>query len=134
MRFDDYLSIPYVDGGRDGCGLDCWGLVRDVLHAHFGVPLLASFGHVSPDDKPGMTGGYHQVVNGFVPGACVPGAVACGFRGDCLVHVGVVVNNGRLQVLHTSRKSGPGMLDPRAFRRLFERTEFYEYRDAKRLD
>ena len=124
---NDYLAVPYVDGGRDCRGFDCWGLVRHALHHHFGVPWLTSFGHVSPDDKPGMTGGFSAVVPAFVPGACVPGAVACGFRGDCLVHVGVVVDNGKLQVLHTGRGHGPALNTARAFRRLFERVEFYEY-------
>lgn len=131
---NDYLQIPYVDGGRDCRGFDCWGMVRHVLHHHFGVPWLTSFGHVSPDDKVGMTDGYWQEQGAFVLGPCATGSVACGFRGDCLVHVGVVVSNGQQQVLHTGRSHGPALNTPRAFRRLFERVEFYEYQDAKRLD
>lgn len=125
---NDYLAVPYVDGGRDCLGFDCWGLARHVLHHHYGVPWLASFGHVDPDDKPAMTKCYQHVVKTFAPGACVSGAVACGFIEDCLVHVGVVVNNGHLRILHTSKQFGrPGLIMPRAFRRLFERTEYYEY-------
>lgn len=127
MNISDYLTVPYVDGGRDLCGLDCWGLVRHVLHAQFGLPLFESFGHVSPDDKQAMTECYQHIVKTFVPGRCVPAAIACGFRGDCLIHVGVVVDNGVLQVLHTGRQYGPALQSPRTFRRLFERTEFYEY-------
>lgn len=131
---NDYLAVPYRDGGRDCAGFDCWGLVRHVLHSHYGLPWLESFGHVSPDDKQHLTDSYQQVVPAFVPGACVPGAVACGFRGACLIHVGVVVNSGgQPMVLHTSRRHGPTLQSPRAFRRLFERTAFFEYSHAKRF-
>ncbi|WP_444886471.1 NlpC/P60 family protein [Microbulbifer sp. JMSA008] len=132
---NDYLTVPYVDGGRGMHGFDCWGLVRDVLHRQFNTPLLESFGHVCPDDKPLLTDSYLQVVPDFLPGPCKPGAVACGFHGDCLIHVGIVINNGQTQVLHTGRQYGkPLLTSPRAFRRLFQRCEYFHYEcDSKNL-
>jgi len=36
---DDYSHIPFVDGGRDEHGVDCWGLVCLVSRDEFGVEL-----------------------------------------------------------------------------------------------
>ena len=50
-----YMSCPYQPYGRGPSAFDCWGLVRDVLQRQFGVPELAAFGQVDPDDKRAMT-------------------------------------------------------------------------------
>ena len=38
---NEYLGIPFEDGGRDRCGCDCWGLVRLVLYEKHGVTVPA---------------------------------------------------------------------------------------------
>lgn len=124
----EYLSAPYIDGGRTLAVLDCWGLVRDVLHRRFNLPVLASFGNVHPDDKQELTASFNQVVIDFVPGMAQPGAVASGFRGNNLIHVGVCIGEAsQLKILHTSRRHGAMLSSVREFKRLFPTVIFYVY-------
>ena len=34
-----FIGIPYIDYGRNYCGLDCWGLVRLVILERTGIEL-----------------------------------------------------------------------------------------------
>lgn len=125
---DSYLTIPYVDGGRDASiGLDCWGLVRDVLYQHFDVPLLKSFGNIHADDKPNMTRAYQQIKNTFLLSVPVAGAIVAGFSKKNLLHVGVIVEANGLKVLHTSSKHGMCRCSIRHFERLFLQVKYYVY-------
>lgn len=36
---NDYIGIPFVDGGRDRDGLDCWGLVKLIFKDKHGIEL-----------------------------------------------------------------------------------------------
>lgn len=46
---EKYVGIPFVDGGREISGLDCWGLVRLVLKNECNVDV-PSYGEISADE------------------------------------------------------------------------------------
>ncbi|OCH31980.1 phage tail protein [Aliivibrio fischeri] len=126
MTLNELMNVPYCDHGRDGSGLDCWGFVRLVRNYHHNLPMLASFGTVSPDDKSGMTKGYDQVVTEFCQTEPIDGAIACHFIGETLIHVGVVINENGLKVAHTGRKlRRPRLVRLSEFERMALVTRYY---------
>ena len=46
---DNFVGLPYVDGGRDRRGCDCWGLVRLVFAERAGIEL-PGYGDTSAAD------------------------------------------------------------------------------------
>ena len=42
----DYVGLPFVDGGRDRAGVDCWGLVCLVFADRLGI-TLPGYGEIS---------------------------------------------------------------------------------------
>lgn len=39
IAVQDYLALPFVEGGRDRHGVDCWGLVCLIYRDAFGIEL-----------------------------------------------------------------------------------------------
>lgn len=124
-----YLGSRYVDHGRILPELDCWGLVRAVLRER-GVGLFPAFGAVHPDDKSGMTEAMTGLISTFATTPPTPDAIACLFRGEVLLHVGVVLAvDGVLVVLHTGRRTGPRLQPVESFLREYgaSNVRFYKY-------
>ncbi|MBN8410685.1 phage tail protein [Halomonas litopenaei] len=126
-----YLMSVYRDGGRGEAvsgrlAFDCWGLVRAVRNELFGLPLLPSYGAISPDDKRGLTDAYQAEVDAFAEGKPVPGAIATVWKFRLCVHVGVCVEvNGRLGVLETGRKIGCRWLSIADFESKYMTVRYY---------
>lgn len=127
-HINDYLNVPYVEGGRDMSGLDCWGATRFVLHHIFNLPLFTSFGHVRSKHKSEFNGAYSVLAEQFNECSPKDGAVACGFTAGNMVHMGVCIElDGQLMIFHTCRKHGGSFVRLAAFNRLFFEVKFYEY-------
>ncbi|GAA4879756.1 hypothetical protein [Ferrimonas pelagia] len=128
---NDFLAVPYLDGGRDMDGLDCWGQVRLARALLFGRDMATSYGHILCANKPGMTDAFAQMLPRFAEVSPRPGAVACCFKPDAeqrpvLLHVGLVVEAEGIKVLHTNAKAGPHLLPLRAFGRLSLDVRFFD--------
>ncbi|MFV5212688.1 hypothetical protein ACLIIZ_03035 [Azonexus caeni] len=127
MRISDFLRIPYVPHGRDANGCDCWGLVRLVRQALRGDDL-AAHATVDPDDKPAMTAATHDVLSGgFEQVGPQAGAIACVWRADFCIHVGIVLEaERRLVVLETTPHGGPRWLRIEDFETRYRRVTYHD--------
>ncbi|GLI23495.1 cell wall-associated NlpC family hydrolase [Xanthobacter flavus] len=94
-----YVGIPFVDGGRDRAGCDCWGLVHLVYREVIGINL-PTYGEISAHDVARVTERIREDSAGApwlpVTGAPRPFDVLV-MRGKPL-HVGVMVDAAH--VLH----------------------------------
>ena len=106
MRWvEKYVGIPFVDGGRNIEGLDCWGLVRLVYETECGI-LLPSYGEISAEELNDVAheiGGesrkepWHPVTN---PRLFDVGVM---HRRVTPVHVGLVAAIDPVRILHIER-------------------------------
>ncbi|PSW53062.1 NlpC/P60 family protein [Photobacterium leiognathi] len=126
MIINDFLTVPYVDGGRTLSGLDCWGQVRLARAKLFGKDLARSYGHVLCANKGGMTAAFSEMMPYFREVEPQAGAIACCFRHNTLIHVGLVVEEQGLKVLHTNAKRGGHLLSLSAFERLALSVKYFD--------
>lgn len=125
---DKYRDIPYIAGGRDLNGLDCWGLVR-LVRIDMGRDDLPLFDSVNPLNKKLFTKSKESCVLdfGLAKTAVKEGAIACGFRGRLCYHVGIVIiANGRYMVLETDENTGVVLTGIERFKSNYSRVEFYD--------
>jgi hypothetical protein len=122
------LSIPYRAHGRDVAGCDCWGLVRLVRHMLRGQ-WLPSYADVAPGDHELMACTASEIIGGVGLVECAPteGAVVSAWRGRLCLHAGIViVTDGRLAVLDTTRATGPRWQRLPAFARGYSAVHYHD--------
>ena len=51
---DRFVGLPYVEGGRDWTGTDCWGIVRLYLREAYGIELPSYDGPTIRHDHPDL--------------------------------------------------------------------------------
>lgn len=125
-----YLAVTYLDGGREWPCLDCWGLARLARHDLYGLPLLRSLGYARREQVRSLQRGYREQLTDMEPCGPAPGAIAAAFRGELLVHVGLVVKlDGRLCVLEINPDSNVSTPTVQDFVARFLRVSFYRDRD-----
>lgn len=118
---EDYLLVPYLDGGRDRSGADCWGLVRLVLLERAGVQV-ESYGEISATEMAAIARNARRVTAPGGPWRAVEGEpreydvllMAGRFEAQdgtprrAAVHVGVMIS--ATHVLHTEIDCGPAVV------------------------
>lgn len=126
MDFDEYVGLPYKEGGETPEGFNCWGLLRYVLRYNFGVIIP----NVPIHDA---TASVQWFVNGVRAGEVIelPGPVhGAGvlLRGGDAPHVGVYLDIDGGGVLHALEDLGVVFSPMDSLRVLgYSRLKYYRY-------
>lgn len=110
---DRYIRIPFVDGGRDHFGCDCWGLIRLVYRDQLQIEL-PSYGEIDAKNlvgiarkmKAGSEDGEQWIRVVGVPKA-FDACLMTWFGKREIAHIGVMID--AKHVLHTEDRTGVSM-------------------------
>jgi hypothetical protein len=131
INVEDYLFQPYVKGGRELYGFDCWGLVL-LVRAELGLPVLAGPRDANRDNPIAMQRLYRKVTEQALE-PCQdlrPGDVAAVFKARVMVHVAVAVEiDGRMALLETNPGSGVRWMYLDRFLQTYYKVVFYRDRN-----
>ena len=103
--YSDLIGIPFVDGGRDLSGMDCYGLAIEVFKRH---NIVLPDYRISCEDASQI----NQTVNREKQGGRwlrlerpeIPCVIVLRFNRFVWNHVGVYVGAGKM--IHTAKKTG----------------------------
>lgn len=126
---NQYLRVPYVDGGRSMEGLDCWGLAL-FLRRDLGLPELPDDPAAIRGNGPAVSAQFAGISEAMQKGEPRSGSLAAVFKGSLFVHVGVVIfADGRLWVAETNPGVGVMMRRLSDFVASYYKVIFYNDRD-----
>lgn len=134
LAANDYVGIPWVRGGGDISGADCWGLTVLVIREVYGIDIEQYGGSKASGEE--LTGiieselskDYWQPPSLIKPGdMCMMYSRKSGFPS----HMGVFIGDG--MVIHSPEPSKPdgvsiSQIHPiRVLNRAYLKLEFYRY-------
>lgn len=99
-------EVKWELNGMEYPRLNCWGLVRHVRSAMFGLPVLPSTPDISAHDKKRLTERCAEITAESLQEITTPvaGCIATAWRNRLCVHVGIVVESeGRLCIMDCER-------------------------------
>ena len=118
MKLSDFVGIPFVSGGRDFKGCDCWGLV--MLYYKYMLKQQLPDYRVNADDFPKISETMHaetempnsiwDIYYGNEPKQDHIALMRLGYSDD-INHAGVILPDGRM--LHCYEACGSCIVDPR---------------------
>ena len=133
----EFKEIPYVEGGRNFAGADCYGVVRLWL-IYRGIVTLPEWGLVISKRLKECAEAYKKTADsGFVPvfEAHQDDVITCHDSTGALNHIGVIViTSTGPAVYHSSANTRRPVVSPlNSFRRLYKNTELIRYANSKSL-
>lgn len=106
-----YIGVPFVPGGRDRSGCDCWGLVVLVYRERWRIRLPAWAADYDPHDRAAAAAAFAQAAardwRRIDPSSAREGDVALLRVGGAACHVGVIA--GWPWLLHVERGTDSGV-------------------------
>jgi cell wall-associated NlpC family hydrolase len=126
---EKYVGLPFINGGRDWQGVDCWGLVRLVLMHERGI-IVPSYGEISAEELSKVAKEvagesskepWHPTIQAQVFD------VAVMHRRHAPVHVGIMAN--AIQVLHIERAINVVLIEVSHPSVLFRSIAYFRHRD-----
>lgn len=118
--WEEYLDIPFAEGGRTRAGCDCWGLARLVWAEQRGVLLPAWDAYADLKDRTAIRGLLDDALGSFrqIDAPAPPALALALFRSAVSVfHVGVMIDPVRM--LHIETAAGVWVQPATVYRERF---------------
>lgn len=126
----NYIGIPWILGGHDKSGADCWGLALLVLDKCYGININRFIGAKYTGDELAeivnseTSSNDWQLIDSPKPGdLCV---MSCGEKSRA-EHIGIYADG---VILHALGKNGRGVSSvnkPMALNKMFKKMEYYRF-------